>query len=306
MIIEKMSQQLALPMGFVRGVARGASHEYKQYEIKKHNSTEYRTIYHPTPRLKSLQRWLLRNVIELLPVHNAAFAYRKGVSIWDNARLHARSNFLLRLDFRNFFGSISVHDINTYISDRPQTFNSWSSDDIRLLCDVVTKDGALTIGAPTSPALSNALCYDLDLMIDSYCRKEGVIYSRYADDLFFSTRRRDFLHSTESEISQICSRLKCPSNLQLNGSKIRHSSKRGARRVTGITLGSDEQTYVGRAVKRKIRAQIHQLESLDDKKRATLAGLLAYVVAYDPNFINNLVLKYGLDRVRRAQLVGTN
>ena len=51
-------------------------------------------------------------------------------------------------DLRNFFGSISVTDIHAYISDRPHIFNSWSAEDVRLFCGVVTKDGALTIGLP--------------------------------------------------------------------------------------------------------------------------------------------------------------
>lgn len=102
MILEKMSSELSLPAGYVARLIRTASHQYKRYEIPKRGGG-MREIFHPSRRLKALQRWLLANVVESWPVHGAAMAYIPGVSIMDNARVHAESKYLLRMDLEKFF-----------------------------------------------------------------------------------------------------------------------------------------------------------------------------------------------------------
>lgn len=300
MIAERIAHDLALPSAFIHSVARTASYEYKTYTIPKRTGG-VRIIHHPSRRLKALQRWLLTNVIERLPTHDAAMGYRIGRSTMDNARRHTGSNYLLRLDFSNFFESITSTDVRAYIADRSHLFSGWLTGDIEFFCNIVCRNDALTIGAPTSPALSNALCFDLDQSILNYCQVRDVSYTRYADDLFFSTRTAGILNSLEAEVTRICRNLRFPASLALNQAKVRHSSKRGARRVTGVVLGSDERAYVGRRLKRKIRAQIHQMERLSPTERSSLAGLIAYVMGNDPSFINSLINKYGLERVRDAR-----
>ncbi len=312
MIIEKMARDLGLTPRFVENIARGASHEYKVYGIPK-RSGGMRTIYHPSKRLKALQRWFLTNVVEKLPTHASATAYREGSSIWKNAKRHAASRYLLRMDLADFFPSITEQDIRRYISDNPSLFPRWSGGDITMFCQVVCRYqvlpigaltslpvSALTIGAPTSPSLSNAICYDLDVRLDALCTKRGVVYTRYADDLFFSCEQQNILRQLETEVTEIVSTLGLPANLRVNQSKTRHSSRRQTRRVTGIVLTSDGHVSIGRGLKRKIRALIHRFDSLDGAARASLAGMIAYATGFDPHFKNALISKYGLNRVLQA------
>jgi RNA-directed DNA polymerase len=292
-----MSRSLGIPTPFIEALARSASYEYKTYKIPKRAGGD-RTIHHPSRRLKSIQRWLLANVISKLPVHDAASAYRKNRSIFDNASRHATSKYLLRMDLVQFFPSIKQVDLAKYIADRPSLFSSWSERDIDTFCRLVCRNGALTIGAPTSPALSNALCYDLDVELDSLSRRMNVTYTRYADDLFFSTTQANVLREIEEEVPRILRHITVPASLALNPVKTRHSSKRGARRVTGIILGSDGQPHIGRKLKRRIRALIHTYGSLDGASKASLAGLIAYAIGLDPAFMNALIDKYGVKRIR--------
>lgn len=302
MILEQMSRELNLPVTFISGLAVGASHEYREFTIPKRNG-ERRKIYHPSRRLKALQRWLLAKVIEPLPIHQAAMAYRRNTSILDNAERHIRSRYLLRLDFQSFFESITERDIRLYVSHHLPQFASWSVPDPDVFLRLICRKGALTIGAPTSPALSNRVCFELDQMIDGYCQAQGITYTRYADDLFFSTNHKGVLRLLEDEVPRVCAALPFPANLRVNVAKTRHASKRRARRVTGIVLGSDGRAHVGRSLKRRIRTQIYQLERLDEKQKSSLSGLIAYTVGLDPNFMNALINKYGLARVRQAQLL---
>lgn len=300
MIVEQMALDLGLTPQFISIFSRGASHAYKAYTIPKRNGKP-RQIYHPSKQLKSMQRWLLAYVIEQLPVHPAAMAYRKTVSIIDNASAHAKSKFLLRMDCTDFFPSITETDLTNYIQNRPSLFAGWSVEDIDIFCKLVCRRSKLTIGAPTSPSISNVVCFDMDSAVADLCSKRSVTYTRYADDLFFSTNTPGVLRSLEAEIVTLLSELKLPATLAINPAKTRHSSKRGARRVTGIVLGSDGQTYVGRPLKRNIRGMIHRIDSLDPAARATLAGLVAYVTGFDSDFLNSLITKYGHATMRKAR-----
>src|SRR6266446_5286765 len=105
MIIEQAASRLALPIPFLLKLATTASHRYKTYTIPKRTGGT-RTIHHPARELKLLQRWLLQNVLTALPVHTAATAYSKESSIRRNAEMHVANNYILRVDFHNFFPSL--------------------------------------------------------------------------------------------------------------------------------------------------------------------------------------------------------
>jgi RNA-directed DNA polymerase len=298
-IVERMANDLGLPVTFVHSIAMGASHEYKEYKVAK-KTGGVRTIHHPSRRLKALQRWLLLNLIESLPVHDSATAYRRKRSILDNANIHKGSRYLLRMDLAEFFPSIADADLRAYIREHPALFSDWTPIDIEVFCRLVCRYSKLTIGAPTSPALSNVLCYEIDVQIHTLCTGSGVTYSRYADDLFFSAAKPNVLREIEDGVKKVISESKVPGSLKVNAAKTRHSSKKRARRVTGIVLGSDGCVHIGRGLKRRIRALIFGLDSLDGPTKASLAGMIAYATGFDPQFKNSLISKYGLGRVREA------
>lgn len=299
-MIGQMAKDLGVTARFVAAFAQGASYAYKTYPIRKKNGG-FRTIDHPSKQLKAMQRWLLSYLLGSLPIHPAAVAYRKKKSVFDNASLHAGSRYLLRMDCKDFFHSITDDDLKMLIANRPGTFLGWSPYETDLFCKLVCKGGRLTIGSPTSPILSNAVCYDMDTQLSEISSKLEVTYSRYADDLFFSTKLPNVLSGLESTVVSTIANLTLPRDLVINPAKTRHSSRGRTRRVTGITLGSDGKPYIGRALKRKIRAMIHHVDALDAKTRGSLAGLIAYAGGFDPDFVNSLITKYGHSTVARAR-----
>lgn len=299
-LIEHVTADLNIPSPFLMKMARTASYCYKTYPIPKRTGGE-RTINHPAKELKALQRWLLINVIEKWPVHDAAVAYRKGIGIKYNAARHVNSRYLLRMDLSDFFPSLTSVDIRDYMASHGVMFNEWSDSDKEFFVRIVCRDDKLTIGAPTSPALSNALCFDLDAQLTTIAQRERVIYTRYADDLFFSATEKNILYEFPKEVENVITHLKLPSGLRINHTKTRHSSKRGRRRVTGVTLSSDGSLSLGRSIKRYIRRQIYRYNSLDTREKAELMGFVAFAQDIDPDIINSLILKYGLkliDQVR--------
>jgi RNA-directed DNA polymerase len=184
LLIENMARDLGLTTRFIVNLANGASHEYRTYWVEKRTGG-FRQIHHPSRRLKALQRWLLANVLQVLPVHDAAAAYRKGRSIFDNAAVHAPNRYLLRMDVTDFFPSIMEADIERYASERPAFFPGWTDADRKAFRQLLCRHHALTIGAPTSPAVSNAICYDLDVHLHAPVDKERCA--------IYTLRRRPFL-----------------------------------------------------------------------------------------------------------------
>lgn len=144
MMIESMARDLGVPTRFIAKLAHGASYEYKKYFIPKRTGG-YRVIHHPSRRLKALQRWLLANVIETLPVHAAAAAYRKNRSIFDNASIHANSRYLLRMDLEEFFPSITQTDLRNYVAEHTALFTDWTAPDVEVFCRLVCRDSVLNL-----------------------------------------------------------------------------------------------------------------------------------------------------------------
>jgi len=299
MLIELLSQRLLLPEKYISNLAAGASHHYKTYYVSKRRGGA-RLIEHPSKQLKAVQRWLAANIICHFPVHAAATAYKSGVNIADNARRHASSSFLVRIDLQDFFPSLRAVDVKR-LAETSLVFvpggGQWSSDDIDVFVCLSCKDGRLTIGAPTSPPLCNALCYHLDLQLTAFAQQRELTYTRYADDLVFSARAPDQLRGVPAQVAATLENLEVPRGLKINTSKTWHASRRGRRKLTGVVITSDGKLSVGRQLKRRLRTLVYRHYTLDKTQKKNLARWLAHVRSIEPEFINSLILKYGADHV---------
>ncbi len=299
-LLEDISQGLQLPVVLIRNTAHKASYSYRRMIVPK-ASGGTRELHHPSRPLKAIQRWLLYNFIVDWPVHDAVYGYRRGRSIRDNAQCHADSAYLLRMDITEFFPSITKDDIMAFLQECPPRTESWEHQDKELFQAITCRHGSLTIGAPTSPALSNALCYHLDSQVAGLSTELGVTFTRYADDLFFSSSEPHILRTVPERIALILNGIPYPRDLKINNKKTRHSSKKGRRQVTGLVLTSDGSVSLGRQRKRFVRGQVHKIDELSDTDREHLSGLLAFATDIEPDFLNALVLKYGTAKVSRAK-----
>ncbi|MGH9760941.1 MAG: retron St85 family RNA-directed DNA polymerase, partial [Blastocatellia bacterium] len=254
-----------------------------------------REINHPTPPLKFLQRWLVKNVFYSLPVNDSVKSYRSGIGILDVAAAHARNSYLLRTDFANFFPSLTGDDIRALIvRNRKKLPLIRGNDDIDVIIKIVCRNNQLTIGAPRSPALSNALLFEFDLRISNYCKKHVVAYTRYADDLFFSTNQPNVLKNVLETVKETIRGQRYP-RLHLNESKTVFTSRKRRRIVTGLVLSSENKISLGRNKKRYIRSLVHKyrLKQLSESEISYLRGFLSYAKSVEPNFIGGLMKKFG-------------
>jgi Reverse transcriptase (RNA-dependent DNA polymerase) len=226
-----------------------------------------------------------------LPVHDAATAYEHGRGIRFNAERHKGSRFLLRMDFEAFFPSLQSDDVEAVLNkpgSRKRLDAGWSQEDTYLVTSLVCRFQRLVIGAPTSPKISNAICFEMDEQLLAMAKQFDVIYTRYADDLFFSSTEPNLLRKVQRATTRIIKNLKTPSGLKLNKSKTRHSSMRGRRVVTGLILANDGSISIGRHKKRFLRSLVHRYPELTVADQLSIRGWLAYCGSIEPDFLNSL------------------
>ncbi len=258
-----------------------------------------RTISHPSIEVKFLQRWLIDNIFEYLPIHDSVYSYRKGRNIKDLAQIHSKNKYLLKMDFENFFPSIAGKDISILIQKNKEKFPyKISENDKTIINSIVCKKDCLTIGAPSSPIISNAILYNFDLQCYKMAQERNSFYSRYSDDIYFSSNKPCVLEDILNQVIKILDNTKSP-KLTLNNNKTSFSSKKYRRIVTGLVITPDNKVSIGRKRKRYIKSLIYRYtkDTLNDRERAYLQGYLSYVNAVEPFFLFNLKKKYGEETI---------
>jgi RNA-directed DNA polymerase len=296
MIADKIASELGLTPDYILRVARSASFRYKTYDIpKKRDPKLKRTINHPARELKLLQRWIVKSVVSRLPIHRCATAYKKGSSVLKNARRHRRTKYLLKIDFHDFFPSLTGRDVISLLRRNASALRELVSGttDFDLIRRLVCKNDRLTIGAPSSPSLSNAIMFTLDTAIFERCRKQGVTYTRYADDLYFSTNKQETLSPLLAEIRKMLSREKHPS-LTVNEQKTAFSSRKRRKVVTGLVLTPEGAVSVGRDKIRHVRSLVFQgmQGKLSPEEMASLRGMLSYIQSVDSDVVERMRAKF--------------
>jgi RNA-directed DNA polymerase len=294
---EEIARSLQLSERYVRGVAGTASHRYKEFWIKKADGKSARKIEQPSKELKLLQRWLVRRIFDPLPTHPCAHAYVNGRSIGTNAAAHQKSRYISRLDLEDFFPSLTSKDVESLLR-RNRVLNGGSiltDEDILLVGRLTCRFGRLTIGAPSSPTISNKLVYDLDIRLAAIAADYKVYYTRYADDLYFSSSEPGVLYEVCKKVENVFAETANP-RLRVNRKKTYHASRKKRMAVTGLRITPDGNVSVGRELKRRIRVFAHKAsnKNISEEHFGWLRGMLAYVSSIEPHYVEQIKSKYRL------------
>lgn len=276
-----------------------APSRYKVYSIPKRSGLGTRLIAQPARELKVIQRYIARSLLWDLPVHPAAMAYVSGLSIRDNALPHCDNRVIMKLDFSNFFHSLVFRDLDASL--RRNNFvriprNEWLLMESALFWDNPrTGRRCLSIGAPSSPFISNVIMEPLDRKVSAFADRAGATYTRYADDITLSASDVETLMVLRGQISRLIERSARP-HLRFNPTKGGIFTSAGRRVVTGLVLTSDGKVSLGRARKRKISAAVHHIaigRNRTDAHMSVTKGWLAHAKSVDPDFFGSMVEKYG-------------
>jgi hypothetical protein len=204
----------------------------------------------PAPELKAVQAFLLEEIWAQFEAHPAAHD-SSGHSALTNASAHVGAAWLLKLDVRGFFPSITAHRVAAFLTGQgacPEVARA-----LALLATAPTENGfTLPQGAPTSNAIATALCRSLDSRLAGLAAKHRALaYTRYVDDLTFSWRG-----DVPAAFALNATRI-----LRAEGFRSRPDKTRLLRTpalVTGYVVGADS-VRVSRRVRRRLRAAEHNL-----------------------------------------------
>jgi RNA-directed DNA polymerase len=231
--------------------------QYKEFAIPKKKGGS-RKILAPNDELKSIQKKLneyLQNYYYWIkPSESHGFTINpyeniKTCNILENAKPHVGKKHVLNLDLKDFFPNISAKSVYKIFKSEYFRFD----DEIAILFTLLlTYKGNLPIGAPTSPVISNFICLKLDQELLTFANNHKLTYTRYADDLTFSS---DDLIDTNS-VEEI-KKLIINNNFQINQKKVRLSRNSSKQTVTGIIV--NEKPNIDRVYLKKIRAMLHDL-----------------------------------------------
>ena len=216
--IARMHSQGAYPILSLGHLAKetGASYTYLR-EVVSRTRDPYRSIAvpkatggtrpisAPEPVLMDVQRWLLENVLVKLPSHTASYAYRPKVSIVQCAEQHQGARWMVKMDLHDFFGTVTEPSVYRVfrrlgygklvsfelarITTRAENAQhaSWIAASTVIESYAVAGVGILPQGGPTSGSLANAASARLDRFLQAFALQRSLTYTRYSDDLVFSS-----------------------------------------------------------------------------------------------------------------------
>jgi hypothetical protein len=281
----------------VRGLERATTAQrlrnYRYAWIPRNTSppTHARLLEAPKPRLKALQRRVLREILSVVPVHDAAHGFVPGRSARSHAAAHTGQRVLLRLDLEDFFASVTAGRV--FGTFRTAGYPEAVAHALTGLCTNVVplsigeQAGThrlrrrlatphLPQGAPTSPALANLAAHGLDRRIAALAGSFGATYTRYADDLVISGDHGVArLRAPVAEIAR-------DEGFRLNAAKSRLMTAAGRQATCGIVV--NRRPNVPRDEFDRLRATLHNaaLDGPGALTRAQLEGRVAWVEFLNP------------------------
>jgi RNA-directed DNA polymerase len=228
---------------------------YEQFVIKKKKGG-VREIDAPSNQLKRIQKrlnyYLQAYYLCIKPIEVNGFVIHPhylgtSCNIVENAKPHIKKKYLLNIDLKDFFPSITAKQVKELFTSETFGFSEQISTALTLL---TTFQGKLPIGAPTSPAISNFICKQLDADLIQFSKVNLLTYTRYADDLTFSSNE-PITNDIVLDIINVIQN----NNFKINESKLRKRSSNRKQVVTGLTV--NDKVNVDRKLLKKIRAMLH-------------------------------------------------
>lgn len=280
----------------LRSVARRDEPDpYRLFRIQKRPSFEgerrFRIITVPQPHLLRVQRWITQAILARALPHQASVAFSKGDRLRDAAAIHCNSRWLIKLDVTNFFESIS--EISVYRVFRSLGYQPLISFEMARICtrlggattrkrgerwqvhykprEIESYDvyrpfggprvGHLPQGAPTSPMLANLAMRSFDTEVDKLAVDHGLRYTRYADDVTFSTKG-EFSRDQAAHVIGLAYKAMGRVGLSPNATKSRVTPP-GSRKIVLGLLVDGAEPRLPREFKENMRRHLHYLSRTD-------------------------------------------
>lgn len=267
---------------------------YTEITIPKRNGKGHRIVFEPDRGLAIIQKGFSRNfehyirdrVYEDYP-HGSAHGFNSRTSIKTNALVHCGAKKILRIDIRSFFRSISRERVEEMFRDARV-----DASIIPILSGLVTISDFLPEGLPTSPLISNLVSLPLDRELYELASNMGLRYTRYADDITFSSAESSNYLPDLEKLDEL---LKSYGH-EIASEKTRHSIPGQAHFVTGLNVQLNDRPTVPKKFKRRLRQELYYASKyglIDHAKKAgykntrravnVIDGRMSFVLGIEPS-----------------------
>ena len=270
-----------------------------------------RLVAAPKPRLKEIQRRLLRHVVNRIPLHDAAHGCVRGRSVRTAVAPHAGARVVIRLDLESFFATISAGRVRgvlvatgldasmaatvTALCTTSVPVDVWrdvprpgdpDALDAHARLGTLLRSPHLPQGAPTSAALANAVAYGIDRRLAGLARRFGATYTRYVDDLTFSGGRQ--LQAHRQRVVDLAGAVVLDEGFRVAYRKTSVQTRAG--RLSALGAVFNDHPTLPRPERDRLRAIVHNCvvhggasQARDRPQfRAELLGRIAALAALDP------------------------
>lgn len=234
---------------------------YQHFQIAK-GSGKVRMISAPDDRLKFLQRRLADLLTDLYRRRNPVHGFVTDRSVKTNAAAHLGRRFVVNIDLKDFFPSITQNRVEGML--KSLSINSRVAEIVARICCV---SGHLPQGAPSSPVLSNMICFRLDKRLMTFAKGARCIYTRYADDITFSSPQPPTTlfeaalppagHFTPELLVRPLRDVFQQNGFTIHPDKAHYADRHSRRTVTGVKI--NELLNVDRRYVRNLRATIYSI-----------------------------------------------
>ncbi len=234
---------------------------YTQFTIPKKTKGEVRVISNPIPPIKILQRKLYQVLEHVYQPRASAYGFIKGKNILQNAKAHRKKTklkYVFNIDIEDFFPSIRFVRVRGLFKKQPYNL---PHNVAQWLAQICCYENGLPQGAPTSPIIANMLCNKLDSQLQRLAQKHRCTYTRYADDITFSTSMPRFptglalKENGQEVLGEELEAILKENKFAVNAGKIRLQTNLRRQEITGLTV--NRFPNVRREYVREIRAMLH-------------------------------------------------
>ncbi|MFH0734214.1 MAG: reverse transcriptase domain-containing protein [bacterium] len=268
---------------------------YKEFLIPKRNGKE-RLICSPISGIKTLQKRISNYLLEIYKVKPCVHSYIKNRGILSNAKPHIKKRVLINLDLQDFFPSIHFGRVRGMFKSHPFNFNDEVATTLAQIC---CYKKTLPQGAPSSPIISNFICRKLDNELLNYAKINKATYTRYADDITFSTsilpvpENIGIISTEKFQLNNNIINIITKNNFEINTLKTRYARKNNRQEVTGLIVNkfpNVERKYI-----KYIRALLHSCEKykLAEAANFHFKDRLLYNIDKNKMFVRMLAGKIG-------------
>lgn len=234
---------------------------YKTFEIPK-KSGQQRKICAPTGDLKQIQERLYQYIFEHQTnlrkrngiKNNISHAFEKRKNIISNAEIHRNKRYVVNIDLQDFFDSFHFGRVRGFFEKNRDFL--FSHEVATVLAQLVCYQGKLPQGAPTSPIITNYICRIFDIRVLHLAKKYHLDYTRYADDLTFSTNDRTFMTSWDMFLLELTEEVES-AGFKINNQKTCVQYKDSRQKVTGVI--TNKKINVDRRYYKEVRAMANSL-----------------------------------------------